>query len=174
VSAETRAMFQEVCTDCHFDGADIPSLEKPVLERRFAILALDQVAFAIMPKFPTALDPPARDKLMRSLFADLGFTASHKAVEYYSMAQGPIGVHHLPARQKVIERAAGAASTIKWVAPEWLFRQEQDLLSPSAAAMSGLDALRACQAAGKSGPALLPCIRQAASVEVISDSSIAR
>lgn len=179
VSAALRAQLDQHCVDCHdeapytdhADSDDLPyDFTGSELPRPLLVSMTDQVAFAMMPK-DQALDPQAREDLVSLLIDTLwADPAARLEARRYYLGRG----HGLPAHQLdnaiyAIDRLAGAPSELDWGALERGIWSDQSTITPGFLAITGLEAVRACAhaIAARSGT-LEACLRQAASVEVLS------
>jgi cytochrome c553 len=158
------------CTYCH--DADHPQLNltRGELPRTAVEQMLQQVAFSRMPPAPDELSPSERRELVRML-VELRWSQPEQretAMEYFATWMRALPVQEVRPVTDAIYRSAGASPSgtrSKWALTEEETREDLVQLTPGFATMVGLEALRACKAAGHQGEALDQCLERATSIK---------
>jgi hypothetical protein len=160
------------CTYCH--DADHPQLDltRGELSRKAVEQMLQEVAFTRMPRTPGELSPAERREMVR-LLVELRWSQPeqrHTAMEYFATWMRALPVQEVRPVTDAIYRSAGASpdrTLSKWALTEEETREDLVQLTPGFATMVGLEALRACKAAGNQGEALDRCLERATAIQDI-------
>jgi hypothetical protein len=165
LSPDLERAIDGTCGGCHFEGAvGIPSFEGHALPRDRLLHMLAELASTRMPK-DRALSAPERVSLIDALIAHLWRTPAERqeARRQLGASLTAPGVWRWSVAEHLIRRAAGApeASDRAWNALEAGIRADQATYTPGFATMTLVEAIGACKDAGKTGPALEPCVRAA-------------
>jgi hypothetical protein len=165
LSPELERAIDGTCGACHIDGAvGVPSFEGHALPRERLLHMLAEVSSTRMPK-DQALSRTERMSLIDALIAHLWRTPAERQEARRQLAASVLapGVWRWSVAEHLIRRAAGApeASDRAWNALEDGIRADQATYTPGFATMTLVEAIQACKDAGKTGPALEPCVRVA-------------
>lgn len=162
LSPRLRALVEEHCGDCHGEGAPARDLRPAALPRATLAQMLTNVAFEVMPK-DGPLAPEARLAVVTELIASLwsGERERIEASHYFGDRMRALPIHRGPQVVELVRRRAGGEGRGQIRLMETTVRQDQAQLTPGFAAVIGLEALRACKAAGHEGAALERCLEAA-------------
>jgi hypothetical protein len=179
IGPDLRARIDLHCIDCHdaapysdaADTADLPfDLRGPALPRPLVVSMAEQVAFGMMPKHGL-LDPREREAVVQLLVEALwDERAAREEASRYFLGRGRgLPAHQLDHALFAIARVARGASETAWGALERALWSEQATVTPGFVAVTGLEALRACQLHGSGGRGgLAACLDAALALEVLA------
>lgn len=166
LSSRVRGLIESRCSACH-DGDDAPSLDGQSLPRELAIRVIDQVSLDRMPK-GQPLPAAERLLLIRDMVEAVWTTVDDRrtAFDYFDNHLGGTPVHGIEASLSAIRHSTGATPDRRWNVIETQQRSEELAFTPNFAAITSLEAIAACHAAGHTGDQLAPCITRELDVTV--------
>ena len=178
MSPPLHATLVRLCGDCHDktpysdnpDANDVPfDLTGGELPRALVVAMLDRVAFGMMPK-DAPLDAPEREDLVRTLVDALWSdpAARAEANRYYIGRALALPAQQIDNALHAIDQRARSQPNLMWGALERGIWSDQSTLTPGFLATTALEALRACQASGKTSGKLDDCLSRSLSLDTLS------
>jgi len=164
LSPRLRALVEEHCGDCHGDGPPERDFRPAALPRATLVKMLRDVAFEMMPK-GTPLGSEVRLAVVTELVAGLwsGKKERMEALHYFGERMRALPIHRATQAVDLVRLRSGVEGHGQIRLMETTVRQDQAQFTPGFAAVIGLEAIRACRAAGHQDEALERCLAAATS-----------
>ncbi|MCA9541551.1 MAG: hypothetical protein KC620_21785, partial [Myxococcales bacterium] len=161
ISDALRRDLDNHCMECHDEG-DAFDFNGMAFDRERVETMAELVAFEVMPKTPRGLDDAVRRRMTEEL-VDLLWTKPEtraQAMAFYCDGMRAYPAHRFFSAMGAVKALAGGEKGVSVSVVESSVRQSLQRYSPGFATATALNGLASCKAAGKTGEALVECIRR--------------